>query len=460
MEERASDEEETMNFAAYASEDGGMSEDSGRMETDADANNETIESSLGKEVCGVNEGGEMIDVPDERELIVHEVDGGVEPYIGMKFESEEAAMKYYDAYSQRVGFIFRISYSNRSKSDNSFVSRTLVCNKEGYRREDYRRRSTVWNPRAPTRVGCKAMITIRREKFGIWGITKLETKHSHPLGLPAGKGRREMVQPRQVRPQEDRGEDVDTGNYNNDDNAYDSGDDEGDVRRNHMGSHNHMSLEPGTMGTHNMSAISLEALMTLYLSPLRQKKQVTSIKTMALLLPHALSILNQLVEEHPMERSYSLLRKSEFQQFDQNLVRDLYGVVARCTVNTAAMDRTILAKDKAEYRNITFLENDVSDINLPTQTQLTPDSKTHMHRLMVQTAFVSFILLNVTQDEKDKRIRELSLELHHANQRAAEYREQLSKVLKDIDRHTNNLTKSVEDIVKNVKELDSKGKDQ
>ncbi|KAF8391812.1 hypothetical protein HHK36_022046 [Tetracentron sinense] len=249
------------NFTTYMHEDDRMIEDSVTMEPDAEVNNEEVESSFGREPCHGVEDAEMTVISDEREPILYELDGSIEPYIGMKFESEEAAMKYYDAYSKRVGFIIRVSYCQRSKCDKSVVSRTFVCNKEGFRQDDYRRRPIVRYPRPPTRVGCKAMLVVRKEKPGIWVVTKLETKHSHPLGIPSGKGRKGTVQPRQVQP----------------------------------------------------------------------------------------------------------------------------------------------------------------------------------------------------RDEKDKRIRELSLELHRSKQREDEYKERLDKLLKDIARHTNNITKSVQDVVNNVKEIESKG---
>ena len=64
------------------------------------------------------------------------------------------------------------------------------------------------------------------------------------------------------------------------------------------------------------------------------------------------------------------------------------------------------------------------------------------------------------QDEKDKKIRELSSELHRANQQLAECRAHLEMVLNDIERHTNHLTKSVQDIVENVKEVEADDDEQ
>ncbi|KAF8397599.1 hypothetical protein HHK36_016519 [Tetracentron sinense] len=141
-----------------------------------------VESSFEREPCCGFEDADMTVISDERMPNSYELDGSVEPYIGMKFESEEAAMKYYDAYSKCVGFIIRINYCQRSKCDKSVVSRTFVCNEEGFLQEDYRRRPIVRYPRPPSRVGCKATLVVRKDKTGIWVVTKLETKHSHPLG--------------------------------------------------------------------------------------------------------------------------------------------------------------------------------------------------------------------------------------------------------------------------------------
>lgn len=63
------------------------------------------------------------------------------------------------------------------------------------------------------------------------------------------------------------------------------------------------------------------------------------------------------------------------------------------------------------------------------------------------------------QDEKDRRIRELTLELSNEKQRCkrrcAAYQEQLRMILKDIEQHTDHLSKKVQDIVQNMKELEN-----
>ncbi|KAF2292515.1 hypothetical protein GH714_025024 [Hevea brasiliensis] len=65
----------------------------------------------------------------------------------------------------------------------------------------------------------------------------------------------------------------------------------------------------------------------------------------------------------------------------------------------------------------------------------------------------------IGEDEKDKRIRELTIELNNEKQRCkrqcAAYQEQLRMVLAYIEEHTNHLSSKVQDIVKNVKELEN-----
>ncbi|XP_043805687.1 uncharacterized protein LOC110629521 isoform X1 [Manihot esculenta] len=63
------------------------------------------------------------------------------------------------------------------------------------------------------------------------------------------------------------------------------------------------------------------------------------------------------------------------------------------------------------------------------------------------------------RDEKDRRIRELTIELNNEKQRCkrqcAAYQEQLRMVLAYIEEHTNHLSTKVQDIVNNVKKLEN-----
>lgn len=112
-----------------------------------------------------------------------------EPYVGQEFESESAAHAFYNAYATEVGFIVRVSKLSRSRRDGTAIGRALVCNKEGFRMPD--KREKIVRQRAETRVGCRAMIMVRKVSSGKWVVTKLVKEHTHPL--TPGKGRRDFV---------------------------------------------------------------------------------------------------------------------------------------------------------------------------------------------------------------------------------------------------------------------------
>ncbi|KAJ9697583.1 hypothetical protein PVL29_009420 [Vitis rotundifolia] len=65
----------------------------------------------------------------------------------------------------------------------------------------------------------------------------------------------------------------------------------------------------------------------------------------------------------------------------------------------------------------------------------------------------------VSEDEKDRRIQELTLELNNERQKCkrqcAAYQEQLRLVLKDIEEHTDHLSRGVEDAVQKVRDLEN-----
>lgn len=104
-------------------------------------------------------------VSNGRELIASESDEILEPCEGIEFDFEEAARTFYSAYTRRIGFHTHISKYSRSRHDNSVESRRFVCSKEGFR--EVRVKKDVYGEhrqlqRAVTRVGCKAMIMVKK----------------------------------------------------------------------------------------------------------------------------------------------------------------------------------------------------------------------------------------------------------------------------------------------------------
>jgi hypothetical protein len=114
-----------------------------------------------------------------------EVDPVEEPFEGMEFESEEAAKLFYVNYARLNGFRARISRYCRSRRDNSIISRQIVCSKEGFREVRTKKVLTdegkTKRPRMITRVGCKAMIVVKKMNSGKWMVSKFEKEHNHSL---------------------------------------------------------------------------------------------------------------------------------------------------------------------------------------------------------------------------------------------------------------------------------------
>lgn len=98
--------------------------------------------------------------------------------IGMEFESDEHAYRFYNKYAGLVGFSIRKDWVNRSKVHGRIVSRKFTCSKEGYRRKD-KRDVNVKKHRKETRTGCLAHMIITRQPDGRYRITHFEGNHNH-----------------------------------------------------------------------------------------------------------------------------------------------------------------------------------------------------------------------------------------------------------------------------------------
>ncbi|WRX20735.1 FAR1 DNA binding domain - like 10 [Theobroma cacao] len=177
-----------LEFGVHGDVNGGMVLNSVQVEAGSmDNENEAVESPVEETFQqGVNE--KMDRTSPERDDIPEGIPAD-EPYVGQEFESEAAAHAFYNAYATRVGFIIRVSKLSRSRRDGSAIGRALVCNKEGFRMPD--KREKIVRQRAETRVGCRAMILVRKVSSGKWVVTKFMKEHTHPL--TPGKGRRDCI---------------------------------------------------------------------------------------------------------------------------------------------------------------------------------------------------------------------------------------------------------------------------
>lgn len=115
-----------------------------------------------------NEGGE---VNTAENSAAYDEDGIVEPYVGMEFDSEDAAKTFYDEFARRVGFSSKAGPSNRSKQDGASIFREFVCGREGLKRRHA--------------DGCDAMLRIELKDHDKWVVTKFVKEHSHSMVSPS-----------------------------------------------------------------------------------------------------------------------------------------------------------------------------------------------------------------------------------------------------------------------------------
>eukprot|EP00257_Ricinus_communis_P015425 XP_015573338.1 protein FAR1-RELATED SEQUENCE 7-like [Ricinus communis] len=94
---------------------------------------------------------------------------GLEPCMGLEFDSADDAREFYNAYALRVGFRIRTGQLYRSRTDGTVSSRRYVCSKEGFQLN--------------SRSGCPAFIRVQRRDSGKWVIDQIHKHHNHELGL-------------------------------------------------------------------------------------------------------------------------------------------------------------------------------------------------------------------------------------------------------------------------------------
>lgn len=102
----------------------------------------------------------------------NEVDGGNEKlYVGMEFESDEAAKNYYAAYARHVGFSTYSGQYSRTSPDGPIVSWEFACSREVFKRKNVE--------------SCNAMLRIERKHPDKWVVTKFVEDHNHSTVSPS-----------------------------------------------------------------------------------------------------------------------------------------------------------------------------------------------------------------------------------------------------------------------------------
>ncbi|CAN1262182.1 Protein FAR1-RELATED SEQUENCE 5 [Linum perenne] len=101
----------------------------------------------------------------------------------MEFDTEAESVEYYSAYAQRMGFGLRVRDHLRGR-EGFIVRRTMVCTKEGYKKEKRSQRKTP--SKHPLRIGCKAKMGFKRLASGKWAVKSFVKEHNHPLSSNEG----------------------------------------------------------------------------------------------------------------------------------------------------------------------------------------------------------------------------------------------------------------------------------
>ncbi|KAM7511843.1 hypothetical protein LguiB_010718 [Lonicera macranthoides] len=115
--------------------------------------------------------GEKQNMTENRtEVPNQEDDENTKPYVGMEFESEEAAKTFYDGYARRVGFSTHVGQYSRSKPDGPIITWDFACSREILRRKNVE--------------SCNAVIRLERKDSDRWVVTKFVEDHNHSTVSP------------------------------------------------------------------------------------------------------------------------------------------------------------------------------------------------------------------------------------------------------------------------------------
>ncbi|CAI9781691.1 unnamed protein product [Fraxinus pennsylvanica] len=98
-------------------------------------------------------------------------DGNGSPYVGMEFQSEEAAKNFYDAYARRVGFSTHVGQYSRTMPDGPIISWDFACSREIFKRKNVE--------------SCNAVLRIEKQDPDSWVVTKFGEHHNHSIVSPS-----------------------------------------------------------------------------------------------------------------------------------------------------------------------------------------------------------------------------------------------------------------------------------
>lgn len=111
---------------------------------------------------------------DKEQAIENDLDACVAPVVGMEFESDVEAHRFFNTYAKQVGFETRIRQSQRTRTRGKcFVH--FCCNREGFKTTN----ATMRAARADIRCGCPVAMKLRLNEFGKWKVVEVNLQHNH-----------------------------------------------------------------------------------------------------------------------------------------------------------------------------------------------------------------------------------------------------------------------------------------
>ncbi|XP_039143921.1 protein FAR1-RELATED SEQUENCE 5-like [Dioscorea cayenensis subsp. rotundata] len=103
------------------------------------------------------------------------------PFVGMEFEDEEEAFRYYLDYAKSRGFGVRKGHVYRLSRSQLITCRYFVCDKEGAKLVDKRQLGKIVQRRRDTRTNYQARMVVSKMKNGLWTVKTFEDVHNHHL---------------------------------------------------------------------------------------------------------------------------------------------------------------------------------------------------------------------------------------------------------------------------------------
>ncbi|KAF9626387.1 hypothetical protein IFM89_033206 [Coptis chinensis] len=106
----------------------------------------------------------------------------IRPCVGMEFDSPEEAYDFYNYFVRKARFSIRKYATGKSQCNNEIIARSYCCSLQVFRNAtrskpiEQRQRK-----RSDTRIGCKAVMSIRRNEKKNWVVTRVIEEHNHNL---------------------------------------------------------------------------------------------------------------------------------------------------------------------------------------------------------------------------------------------------------------------------------------